>query len=435
MFVMNGTGKLVLMAVIGILVAAAIIGTVTYLNTTLPSGNTTSTVTSKITLHSTTTTILTSTTVSISNSTTPEASLDTQIADLLSLPAGVTHVYLTYSDIEVHTFTDNASSWFRVATGNDVDLASLSSDAVTVGIARIPSGYYDAARLTIVSATVTFDGSNITAIVPETVVSASILQNGIDLLPNATLGLVFDFAPSVVPAQSSNGTQFQLLPYAEALEIPSSVPAADYNSFGSVIQLDSQPWFTSTQVELAGNVTILAALVTNNAMLVVIKNTGNATVTINGLSVLTPITSNFETETIVSTITTVTTITTVVPNSSAAASPLRDSRKDPKNTESLTDAPVSDPLAEFQTVASFFVLDNGQVIQSSSGVNAQQVGLILAPGQNASLTFIGNIQTLNSISAPYSPLQIVSGFQYGLEIQGPFGQYDEINVSAVSPFF
>ncbi len=345
------------MAVVGILVAAAIIGGVSALN--LPPGNpTTSTVTSRITSTSTTTTIETSTTISISNSTTPDGTLDTQIADLLTLPAGITHVYLAYSDIEVHTIIANSSSWLRVAPENEVDLVSISNNAVTVGIANIPVGSDDAARLTITSAIVTFDGKNITAIVPETEVSVPILKDGIGLLPNATSGLLFDIAPSVIPAQLSNSTQIQVLPYAEALAIPSTVPSSDYDAIGSIIPLDSQPWFTSTEINLADNVTVLAALITNNALLVVIKNTGNASVTINGLSILTPTTSNYETKTIVSTVTTVTTITTVVPNSSLAASPelsSRDSSKmaDLKNTRALADAPVSNSsLSEFQTVAS-----------------------------------------------------------------------------------
>ena len=429
------------MAVIGILVAAAIISGVSALNSDLSSGGPTSTITSKVTSYSTTTRVETSTTVSISNSTAPEGTMAVQIADLTNLPAGVTHIFVEYSDIEVHTNLANSSSWFAVAPKNQVDLVALASNAVTVSISNIPAGIYDAARFTITSATVTFQGKNTTAIVPETSVSVPIQKSGLDLLPNGTSGMLFDIAPSLVPAQSGNTTQFQLLPYAEALVIPATVPVAQYNRTGAVIALDSQPWFRSTQVDLADNVTVLAALVTDNAVLLVLKNTGNASVTINGLSILEPATSsaNLETQTIVTTITTVTTITRVVPNSSS--SPAAMPRSSLQNSGSLKDGkPLTDAAAAvsslqgYQTVASFLVLYNGQVVQPSIGVNTQQLGLILAPGENASLTFIGNISTLNSLSSPYAPLQIVPGVQYLLQVQGPFGQSKNINVSAISPF-
>ncbi len=422
------------MAVIGILVAAAIIGVISFLP--IPPGGP-STVTSRITSTSTTVSTTVYTSTKISSSTAPHGTLATQIADLLSLPSGVTRVYVQYSDIEVHTSIAGSSIWVTAAPEEDVDLEALSNDGVTVGVASIPSGTYDAARFTINSAIVTFEGKNITAILPETSISVPIASSGIDLLPNATSGLLFDIAPSIIPTPSANGTQIELLPYAEALAIPSSVPPTQYARIGSVIPLASQPWFTSTQVNLADKLTVLAALVTNNALLLVVKNTGNASVTINGLSLLVPSasSSSLETQTIVTTVTTVTTITTVLQNSSAKA-PAHDSSKDVKSYKALANAPQSTAsLSGYQTVASFLVLSDGEVVQPSISVNAQELGLVLSPGQNASLTFIGKIQTLNSLSEPYSTLQIVPGAQYLIEVQGPFAQAEDLNVSAVAPFY
>ena len=307
-----------------------------------------------------------------------------------------------------------------------------------MSISNIPAENYDSARFTITSAAVTFEGKNVTAIVPETAVSVPIQENGLDVLTNITSGLLFDIAPAIVPTQSGTVTQFQLLPYAEAFAIPAIVPTSQYNKPGAVISLDSQPWFKSTEVNLPDNITVLAALVTTNAALIVLKNTGNATVTINGFSILEPSasSSNLQTRTIVTTVTTVTTITTVVQTSASPPampkSTLRNSGTF-KSSKPLANAPLA-PLVAYQTVASFLVLYNGQVVQPSTGVNVQQLGLVLRPGQNASLTFIGTIGTLNSLSAPYAPLQIVPGVQYLLEVQGPFSQPMELNVSAISPF-
>src|SRR5579872_7352327 len=104
-----------MMAIVGILVAAAIIVGVSALN--LPA-NPTSTVTSRITNFTTsvTTSIETSTKISISNSTTPDGTLAIQLSGSVSLPPGVNQLYIQYSDIEVHTVLSNSSIWLRVAS-------------------------------------------------------------------------------------------------------------------------------------------------------------------------------------------------------------------------------------------------------------------------------------------------------------------------------
>ena len=103
------------MGVIGILVAAAIIGGVSALNLPPPITVTTARITSVRT--TTSYDIETSTTTTISNSTVPDGTLAVQIADLLNLPAGVTHVYVSYSDIEVHTILANMSTLVPGSTG------------------------------------------------------------------------------------------------------------------------------------------------------------------------------------------------------------------------------------------------------------------------------------------------------------------------------
>jgi len=423
-----------MMAVVGILVAAAIIVGVSALN--LPPGvsTSTSTVVSRVTTATTSVSTSIETTIKISNSTTPEGTMAVQIADLLNLPAGVSHIYLQYSDIEVHTVIGNASIWLRVASGKTIDLITLSNRGMTVAMTSIPSSSYDSVRFTLNSATVTFEGNNVTAFVPQTEVSVPIGKGGISVATNGTSGLLFDIAPSVVPLSAGNATQLEIIPYAKALSIPSSVPVSLYGAIGSTLDLSSQSWYTSTQVNLAKNLTVLTALVTNNAFLVVLKNTGNATVTINGLSILEPAGEGSNLQTIVTTITTVTTITVYNQNASAK-SPAPHDIDGARSYNRQTSVSVSNSLlSPYQTVATFFVLYNGQVLQPSTGVNAQQLGLVLQPGQNASLTFVGKIQTLNGLVSPYAPLQIIPGSPYILEVQGPFGQSEEISISAISPF-
>ncbi|MDA4112175.1 MAG: DUF4382 domain-containing protein [Thaumarchaeota archaeon] len=428
------------MAVIGILVAAAIIGGISVLN--LPPGPSTT-----ITSHETTTDIIVSTSTKtstrISNSTIEKGTLVTQITDLLNLPAGVTHVYASYSDIEVHTKVGNFSAWLSAAPPGIADLTGLSNRSRTIAASNIASGTIDSVRFSITSALITFHGNNVSAGIQSQLVTVPITGR-LALEPNGTSGFVLDIAPTIIPTQTGNVTYMELYPYAKAIAIPSSVPSSVYAEIGSLLEINSQPWFTSTIVRLADNVTIVEELLTPISLLLLVNNTGNSNVTINGISILSansPYTT-LETSTIVETVTTVTTITQIATPTFAQAKsmPAISQISDNANGAAMnagTPNPNSDSgvPSSYQTVATFLVLSNKQLIQPSSiGQNGSKIGLTLAPGENASLVYIGKIATLNSIIPPYPPLSIIPGQPYLLSIEGPFGQSEDINVTAISPF-
>ena len=434
---MNGTGKLLTMVIVGILIAAAIIGGVTALQrqNILPPGGPT-TITTSRTIVSTSTSIETSTSTEISNSTIPKGNLATQLSAIVNLPVGVSHVYVKYSDIEVHTLGfGNFSLWVTSAKGGIIDLSGLSNLGYTIANSQVVSGRYDLARFSLIAANITYLGRNVSASVPLQLVTVPIGQQGIQVQPNSTSGFVFVFAPTIVPFQrGSNTTYFQVVPYAKAVTIPSSISTALFTKVGSRINLTSAPWFTGNQEELSGNVTILLVVITSDALVVFLKNTGNSNVTISGLSLLATnaSTANVITTTIVTTITTVTTITQVNTGTNPAIGL-------PAASSAEQGARAATGLATegYQTVASFLVLNNKQIIQpaqSSTGFNGTLVGLVLTPGSNASLTYIGDIATMNSAYSPYSPLGIIPGQEYALQIISPFGKSLTINQTAINPF-
>ncbi len=262
--------------------------------------------------------------------------------------------------------------------------------------------------------------------------------------PNGTAGFILDIAPSVVPTETGNSTTLQLVPFARAIAIPASVPISAYQRIGSTIELDSQAWFASSISRLADQITVLTALITTNAMVLVLNNTGTANVTISGINLLGAIVQNGNAETTVETITTVTTITEISQSNAASLNgtssavvglgqtPQLDAR-----LPQLDSGAVPNYTSSFQTVASFLVLSDKLVVQpllSSLDQNGTQVGLVVTPGEEVQLTFTGRISTLNSLFAPYSPLSIVPGGQYIIQIISPFSESDNLNTTAISPF-
>ena len=441
---MNGTGKLLVMAVAGILIAAAIIGVVSAASSYLNSGTstiTTSRTTTKLsTITSTSTSVETST--RISTSSIPTGNLVTQITDYLNEPLGVSHVYVTYSDIEVHTTELNVSTWLVSAPGGTIDLASLANRSITIGNSVLASGLYDYASFSITAASVTYYGKNVSAYVSSTPVTEPI-QGGAELGSNGTLGFVLDIAPTVVPTEIGNSTTLQLVPFARAIDIPASVPISTYEKIGSTIELGTQDWFASSIGRLSDQITVLTALITTNAVVLVLNNTGTVNVTISGINLLGAIVQSGNAVTTVETITTVTTITRIAQNNAtglngaSAGFALGQAPKQGAPRPQLANGAVPNYTSSFQTVASFVVLSNNSVMQpslSSLNQNGTQVGLVIAPGDEVQLTFTGKISTLNSLFAPYSRLSIIPGGQYIIQIISPFSESDNLNTTAISPF-
>ena len=162
------------MILVGILIAASIIVGVTALEQgNYITGPQSSTVTSS-------TTVTTVTSVSASIPTGVLAAQITDPPDPPNAPAGTTHIYVDYSDIEAHTTTQNSGSvWFTVAKTGMIDLFSVLNVGLTLGSAEVPSGIFDQARFDITNATITFGGINYTASVPLNQIMVPLSNGGV----------------------------------------------------------------------------------------------------------------------------------------------------------------------------------------------------------------------------------------------------------------
>jgi hypothetical protein len=421
---MNGTRKLFMMMLVGILIAASIIAGVTALEQDKLIG----------TPSSGTSTVTSSTTVtSVTSAPVPTGILAAQITDPPdppNAPAGTTHIYIKYSDIEAHTTDQNNNSvWFTVAKTGTIDLYSVLNVGLTLGSAQVSSGVFDQARFDIVNATVTFGGMNYTASVPLNQIIVPLSNGGAVVKPNSSAGFVLDVTPTVLASSNGGVSAFEIVTATQGVSIPSQSWTGSLTAVGSKIQnITSQSWWKGP-TPIGGNMAEeVPSEIYPTTLLVILNNTGSTSVTISGLNILTSSAQNsatVSTSTIVSTIvstitTTITQVTTITPNSTG-------------KTAAPQPTTATSSNASQSTVATFLILTNGSVVQPSprgAPIPSNQIGLTFEPGQVRVLLYLGSINTLNSPDPPFAPQNIIGGQQYYIQIVTPFGSSIEFPVNA-----
>jgi len=417
------------MILVGILIAAGIIAGVTALeqNHYIPNPPS-STVTSR-------TTVTTTSSVSSSIQTGVLAAQITDPPDPPNVPAGTTHIYISYSDIEART-TDQSSNyvWFTIAKAGSIDLMSVVNIGLTLGSAQVSSGIFDQARFDITNATITFAGNNYTASVPLNQILVPLSNGGALVKPNSSAGFVIDVTPTVLALNNGGRPIFQIVTATQGVSIPSTSWTGSLTVAGSTIQnINTQSWWKGPTPIGDNLVEEVPAEIYPTTLVFILNNTGTTPVTISGLNILgtapqsTQSGANVSTTTIVSTITTVTTITEVVTNTGTSNGQVGPSPAAPQATQTTT---ASSSLV---TLATFLILTNGSVIQpgpNSAPIPPNQVGLTIKPNQVIVLLYLGSINTLNSPNPPYSPQNIIGGQKYTVQIVTPFGSSFEFNVTA-----
>ncbi|MGI0091900.1 MAG: DUF4382 domain-containing protein [Nitrososphaerales archaeon] len=444
---MNGARKLLLMVLVGILIAAGIITGVTALEQNHFIQNPP---TSQTTVTSTTSTVITS--IKNVNSSLPTGVLAAQITDPPNppnVPAGTTHVYINYSDIEAHTTDQNNNSvWFTIANAGKIDLLSVINVGLTLGSAQVTSGIFDQVRFDIANATVTFGGLNYTAIAPMNGITIPLTNGGARVGPNASAGFVIDITPTVLAGSNGGKPSFELIPATMGVSIPSQSWNNSLSAAGSKIpNITSQTWWVKPP-SIGNNLTeAVPAEIFPSFLLVILNNTGSTPVTISSLNILTSGVkggSTVSTSTIVSTITTVATITevtTITGNTSTQSATTSAMGTAPfaqasASSSSKSSSQAANSTSSPMTVATFLILSNGSVVQptpNGAPVPRSQIGLTLKPYQDIVLIYFGLINTLNSPIPPNQPLSIIGGQEYTVQILTPFGSSASFSVNASYP--
>ena len=381
------------MIVVGILVGGGIIAGVSALEAENVITNSSSVVTTTQTTVSTSlqttvqTNTQTTTTTKISNSSEPTGLIAVQIADPPNLPLGTTHLYVNYSDIEVQSVGAVGANpvWFTVAQNKEIDLLGVTNRSVTVDSTQVPVGNFNNLRIDISSVVATFGGKNYTVILPVSQIKAPIQYGGISLSANASVGVVLQLSPTLIAEQSNGSTIFATSFGAQAIQVPPGDWNPSLATTGSEINLSLMPWWNAAQIQISKNIVFISELMSYNSLLLVLKNTGDSSVSLSGVSII----------------------------KSAAAS----------NVGSTNAT---------QTVATFFILSNSSLVQPGPEllqIGQVPLGLTLRPNQTVNLLYVGQIRTMNSTSPPFANLSILPNEHYLLQVEGTFGSVSTINAT------
>jgi trimeric autotransporter adhesin len=189
--------------------------------------------------------------------------------------SGVSKVYVAYSGAFLHSnASGTAGGWVQVNSGGTLELTSIVNQAVTIAVAKVSTGSYDMAKITITSATVTSGGKNYTSTVKQGDVVAD-LKSRLTVNGSASAGALIDLNSAVVNEGSSASPTYHTILSATATGVASSSMAGATISVGATVNLKSAPWWAAFQSQTQATITLSAAAVSNSSMSITVKNNGN----------------------------------------------------------------------------------------------------------------------------------------------------------------
>ncbi len=313
--------------------------------------------------------------------------LAAQITDPPNVPEGVTHVYVSYSDVQVHAAgVANNSGWYTIASSGTVDLMSVVNVSMTLGSAPVNIGLFTVVKFDIASASITYFGQNDSAIVPLNEISVPISNGGVYVSDNGSAGFLIVISPTVVPFQNGTQTSFVLVPSATSLPISSNVWNRNLEERGSTIDVNSTVWLNDSNQSKLQSIAIQQASLSQSSLNLTVANTGNVNTTLTSISILEP---------------------------QALGT----------GGEGSSGHFVGENVF---TIAVFQILSNGTVIQPNhyeDNSGEDYTGLVLQAGQSVSLSYQGPIRTLTlgDNSGAASNTQITSGQSYLIKVTASFG--------------
>jgi len=204
------------------------------------------------------------------------------------VPAGVTAIYVTYSNVAVHVGgAGNQSGWTNANTTGTLDLMKMVNVSSTIATVKVTAGVYDALRFNVSSAQVTYNGANYTAFIPKAELTV-VIPGGIQVNATSSSGAIIDMHPTVLNIGSKSTPEFIVDTAASAFDLPKGVITKTIEAVGTIMRIDDQSWWQHINEQYTANIQIAAASVASQSLSVTVKNTGNRSVTL-GTITLAPI--------------------------------------------------------------------------------------------------------------------------------------------------
>ena len=207
--------------------------------------------------------------------------LAVMLTDPPTVPNGVSAVYATYNDLQVHVSdAGNQSGWYDLHSSGEINLMSIVNVSQTIASTNVPSGVYNLLRFNITSAIVTYQGANYTALLLENTQGASSLTvgiaGGLNVASQQTSAAVIDLTPTVLLLGNTSDPTFAFIPTARAYTIPSNSIAREYMHIGHRLDLRNQGWWKHIQEN--GHFQINAASLSTNSLSISVANNGNTSI-------------------------------------------------------------------------------------------------------------------------------------------------------------
>ena len=212
--------------------------------------------------------------------------LGIQLTDPPTVPPGVTSVYISYSEMDVHVAgAGNQSGWYQVAPAGEIDLMSILNTSVTLGSAPVTTGEFNAIGFNITSATVTVNGVNQSAFISSNKLLVP-LVGGVQVASGVSIGILVDLSPTVLAVTNGSQTAYVLIPNAHSVLIPESVWKAHEHRGDKVSDLAQQKWF---EEGARGNISLSSPVLTSNSLSITVTNNGANSTVISSLTVAYPL--------------------------------------------------------------------------------------------------------------------------------------------------
>lgn len=226
------------------------------------------------------------------NQTSAAASFVVMLTDPPTVPAGTTVLNLTYSNVTLHVaYPNGTSDWLPVNASGTVNLFSLVNATQTIASTAIPNGTaVDKIQFSIADVEAEVNGT----VYPVTALSSTFVVSVANPQVNQTLsGVLVDFNPTLVQIQAtdSNGTlvdYYVLVPSAIATVVTNLT--RDQIKVGTIVQLgqDNREKLVRVVEKFSNNVTFVSASLKVNGnttdLSVTLTNVGNVTFRIFGLT-------------------------------------------------------------------------------------------------------------------------------------------------------
>ena len=220
---------------------------------------------------------------------TGQGTLSIMLTDPPVTPPGVTEVYISYANIEVHVSNaGNQTGWYPVNAKGTIELLGTVNVSQTLATVSVKSGDYNLIRFNLTSAEVTYDSANYTAFVPTSTLTVRIV-GGVEVNSTTPSAAILDLQTTVVNIGSHSDPEFMIRPVVRAYTVPSSQITVGMEQKGFRQDLNGLGWWRLISEHYTANLQITTASLAPGSLSLTVKNTGNQS-TIIGLVTVSPLT-------------------------------------------------------------------------------------------------------------------------------------------------